>query len=697
MQRGEDADRGPVAGPPGPVAVTPEKGASSAMQGPVSAGTILGERYRVAERIGSGGMATIYRGYDLTLERAVAVKVLHSHLAGDEELQARFRTEARHAASLSHPHIVGVYDQGVADLPYIVMELIDGLSLREVLDERGQLPPPEALAVLEPVARALGRAHRAGVVHRDVKPENVLVAADGTPKVADFGVARVVAGTSHTQTGALIGSVHYMAPELVDGQEASQASDQYALGVVLYELLTGRRPFAGDSPMAVALRHTRDRVPPPSQEGASCGAAVDEVVARATRHEPQDRYPDLDAFADELREAVPGGPAAVVVKGPDDGQTLIIPAESQETMSVVVASEVAARRAVGPPDGGPRMPGSSRTPRGRGQPEVPTTDSGAGPADVESRRSGGVRRAVIASLLTLLLLAGAAGGAYAWWHYMIAPITPVPELVGLSEAAAFDETADAGLGLTVSEEIYDFDAPEGHVLSQDPAPDTELRRGEDISVVLSRGPQPVAVPDVVGETEAEAVERLGADRLEATLDTAYHDEVAEGTVMSQEPSPGESVLQGDEVALVVSLGIEQVEVPTLTGRQVDEAEEALAAAGLALGEVTRTYSDEVPQAGEIISQSLEGGASVDKGSAVNLTASLGPRTIEVPDVRGESVEDARATVQDRGLDVEVVVESRPRLGPFVRGSVGLVEEQLPEAGSPIARGEPVTLFTFGEE
>jgi eukaryotic-like serine/threonine-protein kinase len=692
----------------------------SAAQGPVPAGALLGGRYEVGERIGSGGMATIYRAFDRTLERPVAVKVLHAHLADDPDLHERFRTEARHAAFLSHPHIVTVFDQGIAELPYIVMELVDGPSLREVLTDHGQLSAAEALTLIEAVAAALARAHRAGVVHRDIKPENVLVTAEGTPKVADFGIARVMAGTSHTQTGALIGSVHYMAPELVDGHDATAASDQYAIGVLLYELLTGQRPYAGDTPMAVALRHTRDRVPAPSLHGADCGAAVDAVVRRATEHDPDARYPDLAAFAEALGNSVPEGPTEVAVSDAASGHTLVIPAEARDTISLAVQTELAARRSVAPaspaPAGGlrpgdagstptvhpahdergvpekarrPRLLLPSRTPRGRGRTVPPADD-----APASNRRR--VRRVALVSVLSVLLLVATAGGTWAWWNYLVAPVTTVPPLVGLSEEEAFATADDLGLGFAVGDERYDFDAPEGQVLEQDPPEGTELRRGDDLTVVLSRGRQPVDMPAVVGDEEADAVAELEAERLEVTVERSHHDDAPAGQVIGQDPDEATPLRQGDSVTITVSLGIEQVDVPQLAGRSVGELESLLADANLGLGAVTRVWSDQVPTEGEVIDQDHDPGSTVDKGTTVDVTVSLGPRTIQVPDLRGEPVAEAQAALEARSLAVDVIVEPRPRLGPFVRGSVGQVEEQLPGGGEAITRGETVTLYTFGE-
>jgi eukaryotic-like serine/threonine-protein kinase len=643
--------------------------------GPGLLGQVLANRYRIVERIGAGGMATIYLGHDESLERPVAVKILHGHLADDDGLQARFRTEARHAAGLLHPNIVNVFDQGVADLPYIVMEHVDGPSLREILLQRGLLTPAEALAVMDPVCQALARAHAAGVVHRDVKPENVLIGPDGAPKVADFGIARAVAETSHTQTGTLIGSVHYMAPELIDGQEATPASDQYAAGVLLFELLTGRKPLTADTPMAVAVRHTRERIPPAGDFASDVPRAVDRVIARATEPDPSRRFPDMLTMAKALRAAVPGGAAPLVIRpAGEGGKTLVIPPAAQETMSIAAAADVATRRAKT----------RRRKPR-------KAKRSGSGRGRARLRTAGVV-------LLSLVLLAGlAAGVAWAAWNWVVAPITTVPELVGGTEAQAEATLGDLGLVLVVDERVHDLDAPEGQVLGQEPPAGTELRRGEEVEVTVSLGVSDQTVPRVVGSPRDAAVELLeGAPyHFEVEVDEAHSDDVPAGQVISQDPEAGDELAQRATVAVVVSLGIEQVAVPDLSGMSREEAQEALAEAGLEV-RFEEAFSDEVPQAGRVIRQSTGAGQEVDKGATVTLTVSRGPLTVEVPNVRGKSLADGRAEVEAAGLRVRVEEQPRPRIGPFRQGQYGRVEEQVPAPGTKAQRGETVTLYTFSE-
>jgi beta-lactam-binding protein with PASTA domain/tRNA A-37 threonylcarbamoyl transferase component Bud32 len=624
---------------------------------------ILASRYRLEARVGAGGMATIYRARDLTLDRDVAVKVLHPHLVDDAGLRERFRTEARHAAKLLHPNIVNVFDTGDRDgpggLPWIVMEYVDGPSLRDVLRERGSLRPGEALAVVEPLARALARAHARGVVHRDVKPENVLIAPDGTPKIADFGIARAVAATSHTQTGTLIGSVHYMAPELVSGRQATTATDQYALGVLLYELLTGEQPLDADNAMAIALRHAQEPIPPPSARNPVVSAGLDAVVARATAADPGTRFADMDEFAAALRGAVPEGPEPVVVhtRG-DDGRehTLVIPAAALQTAVVPPPPVVAPKTA------------RSRGPRWR---------PGRVPAI-----------AAAAALLALGL-----------WATLLAPVIDVPKLTGLTLEQA--RAAAAGEGLTIATALprHSRDVPEGRIAAQDPPSDGRARRGAAIQIALSLGPRIVAMPKVTGLTREQAIERLAEHGFDVRVDTGFHDAAPAGQVAAQRPDPGGEIAEGSDVVLFVSKGIEQVQVPNLAGMDRAQAAEALEAAKLR-AVFTERYSDEVPQVGAVISQSVAPGETVDKNTEVTVEVSAGPTVIDVPDLRGLTIDEARAETRRLGLVLHVVEVPRERIGPFRRGRYGYVEEQEPSPGGKkdrIRRGETITVYTYSPD
>ncbi|CAN5750014.1 Stk1 family PASTA domain-containing Ser/Thr kinase [soil metagenome] len=630
--------------------------------GPIAVGALLGGRYRMTARIGAGGMATIYRAYDESLDRDVAVKVLHPHLADDASFLARFRTEARNAAALLHPHIVNVFDQGVADLPYIVMELVDGPSVRQLLDSRGRLPPAEMLAVVGPVCEALARAHASDVVHRDIKPENILIAAGGNPKVADFGIARAAAATSHTATGTLIGSVHYMAPEIVDGQEATDRTDQYAVGVLIFELLTGRKSLPADSPMAVAVRHAREPVPPPSRYVTDAPRALDRVVAKATAAQPAKRYPDMAALAMALRAAVPGPPQPVTVPVADSEATVVIPATSPATTTTAVTTTAA---------GGA---------------------TGAVAASGQRRRRP---RRTLLLLVALLLMAGASGAGV--WNWVLAPVQRVPDLGGTTVPAARDALAGQGMSAELEARRYDLSAPAGTVLDQDPDPGSPLRRGGVVAVVVSRGPAQVSVPDVVGGTRRQAVELLSAApyAFDVAVRERFSDTVATGRVIAAAPEASTTVDAGRRLTLTVSKGIEQVAVPKVRGLPRAEAVTALRRAKLRAA-ATEAYSDRTPEAGTVVRQDVRAGRTVDKGTPVAITVSLGPLHFAMPNVNGHPIEQARAELAALTLRVTVSEQPRPQIGPFRRGDFGLVEAQVPEADATVRREDRVDLYTFSQ-
>lgn len=615
-------------------------------------------------------MATILRGTDLQMDREVAVKVLHPHLADDPEVRHRFAAEARHAASLTHPHVVTVYDQGEADLPFIVLELVNGPSLREVLATHGPLDPAQLLAVIEPLCDALDAAHAIGLIHRDVKPDNVLITEEGLPKLADFGIARVMAATSHTATGTFVGSVHYLAPEMVDGVEATPASDQYALAVVAYELLTGRRPLPADTPMAVALRHANEDIPPPSRYAPEVPAAMDAAIARATSRDPAARYPDLASFAHDLRGAV-DGPPAPVTHLTDDGMThtLVMPSGMVETSALTTR---------------PAHDAAAADLRARRQP------SAAARARVWPRRVG-------TALITLAVLALLGAGGWLAWTTFAVRMVVVPELTDRAQGDALAALEEGGLRVEIAAEEYRLDVPAGQVIGQSPASGTELPEGEVVELVLSLGPRIVDMPNLLGEPLADVREVLEANAFEVVEgEPEHHDTVPEGAIIAQLPDPGTAVPQGSEVAITVSRGIEQVTVPDLAGLTLTEAEEALGALRLTAS-VTEEWSDEQPEAGVVITATPGTGEVVDALSTVALVVSKGPLTISTPDLRGMSVQEATDVVA--GLAEITLVptsEPRPTLGPFTIGRTDRVIEQIPAAGEPVQRGGTIEIFYYAD-
>jgi eukaryotic-like serine/threonine-protein kinase len=641
--------------------------------------------------IGRGGMATVHRARDEILDRDVAVKLLHAHLATDPAFLDRFRREARSAAALNHPNVVTVHDWGETDDEgaFLVLQYVDGCSLREVLRRRGRLSPAEALAVLGPAAEGLGAAHAAGLVHRDVKPENLLLASDGSIQITDFGLARAAASATSTfGADVLVGSPHYLSPEAVRGQPLRSTADVYALGIVLFECLTGRPPHEGDSPFATAVAHTAQPVPPPSDLVDDVPPAVDEVVLRACALEPEQRLPDGAAFATALATAVPDGPAPMVavpgggvpgpVGTPGRGDTVI--AEADDVPTIVTEDDARWDDAPGwVPTGTLAAPDLDDA--------GDDVDEGDDHPDGDEPRPRRRRRGWIGLLIVLALLAASAAGGYLLWDRMLAPVTAIPAVEGAAEADAVSALEAAGFEVAFdSDRPNSLEVPEGHVLAADPT--GEARQGSTVTLTLSDGPRQIEVPDVTGEPSDEAVAELGGVDLEVEVEEAHDEEVAEGHVVSQEPSGG-VVDEGSTVELVVSLGPRPIEVPSVGGLSLEEAREVIGDAELALEVGSRTHHPEVPS-GAVISQQPEAGTTLTRGETVEVVVSEGPEPIEVPNLRGDPADEAIATLE--GLGFEVEVERRGGFGAFL--NPGQVFDQNPAPGATRRPGDTVTLFAY---
>ncbi len=632
---------------------------------------LVGGRYRLLDEIGRGGMATVLRARDEVLHRDVALKILHGHLASDPAFLDRFRREARAAAALSDPHVVALYDWGEDDDgSYMVLELVDGMSLRDVIRIRGRVTPAEALALLGPAAAGLRAAHRAGLVHRDVKPENVLLAGDGTVKVTDFGLARAIASATQTfGPDVIAGSPHYLAPEAVDGRPLDARADVYALGVMLYEVLVGRPPFEADTPLATAIQHTTSTVPRPSTQVPNTPTAVDEVVAKATARDPEDRYADAGEFAAALAAAVPEGPSAVDLR---DGQrdTVVIPVDATDTLLAV---------------GSPAGTAATRL-TGRGATDATDAtdtrgDGDDGDDDAPPRHRG--RRV----LLVVLLLALVAGAGYVTWDRAIAPVSTVPPVLGDTQAAATATLEEAGFTVAIDpKRVFDVDTPAGHVLQQDPV--GEARRGSTVVLTLSAGPAQVDIPQLSPQEEALALERLESLGLEHEVVRVFDEQVATGLVVRTDPAAGEVVFEGSSVTVYVSQGRQPVQVPDLRGEAEDAAIAALRELGLEPTVVDRVYSDAVPE-GRVVSIAYPDGEPVFHGDRAELVVSRGSEPFAVTDVRGRSEEDARGVLASFGLQVRVEYVDTVF---FFRS--GKVQEQDPAPGELVRKGDTVTIYVW---
>ena len=614
-------------------------------------GRVLDRRYRIKARIARGGMATVYQAEDLRLDRTVAVKVMHAGLGDDAAFAARFVREARAAARLSHPHVVAVQDQGEDDgVVFLAMEYVPGYTLRDTIAAEAPMSPRRALAVLDPVLQALAAAHRAGLVHRDVKPENVLISEDGrTIKVADFGLARAVTSeTQHTSTGVLIGTVSYIAPELVTDGTADARADVYAAGVILYELLTGHKPHAGETPIQVAYKHVHNDVPPPSQAVPGIPPYVDALVARATARDRDRRPADAGVFLHELRQvsnALAGGAAA-----PE--RTELIPSPT-----AMVRTQ---------PDAQPTVARGSRPP--------------ARPAEKRRTRR---RRGPLALVLAVLLIA--AVGAGAWW-VGFGRYTTTPGVLRLSQAAATHRLESAGLHVKVASPAYSDTVAKGQVMASDPAPGDRVSHGGTVTITISRGVEQYPVPDLAGKSLADAKAALAKIKMNVPTPTqAWSETVPKGEVIATAPQAGTVLRPGTAVILTVSKGRQPITVGDWVRKSAAKAEQTLTKRGLQV-KTEEDYSDSVPE-GKVISQS-PGTGTLHKGDTVSLLVSKGPPMVTIPGgLRGSGVDDATSKLEALGLKVET------HRSQFYAG-LGYVISVSPGSGQQVRVGSTVVLSLF---
>jgi eukaryotic-like serine/threonine-protein kinase len=702
-------------------------------------GRVLDGRYRIGPKIARGGMATVYEAHDLRLDRSCAVKVMHTDLGDDHDFAARFVREAHSAARLSHPNVVSVTDQGDDDgLLFIVMEHVPGRTLRDLIRDEAPMAPSRALALLEPVLMALAAAHRSGLIHRDIKPENVLIADDGRVKVADFGLARAFdANTSHTATGGLlIGTVSYLAPELIVNGKADPRSDVYAAGVLLHELLTGRKPHEGDGAIQIAFKHVNEDIPPPSQAlqgtGVTVPAAVDALVLRATAREREHRPADAQVLLHQLRRvraAVDAGegddpeltadllPAvpSVDASGIDyNDETLLemptVPAEDDaESTTVIDARHVAAGRASGSTASGATVAGTGSDPRSgaaggataattgagrrttgggpvpphpRPRPDggrQPLPRPGADPRATTATRPSRSRRGLVLLVVVVLLTASA---AYAGWWFAVGRYTSTPGVINLGVAAATEKAEEAGLELDVAEREFSETVQAGSIISTDPAAGSRIVEGGTIEAVVSRGPERYAVPRLRGR-ELTEVEGILEERnlVLGKVDRVFSETVERGVVMSSAPTAGTELQPGSVVAVTVSRGREPLEVRDFTGKDADRAQERLTTTGFEV-EVSEENSDDVAE-GRVISQNPTQGTGF-RGDVITLVVSKGPVMVEVPDLRTMSVEEATEALEEVGLEIEV---RRTRF--YI--NVDRVVRQDPDSGSSVPRGSTVVV------
>ena len=628
-------------------------------------GEIIDGRYQLTRVVGSGGMATIYAAIDLRLDRQVAVKVMHSHLAQDEQFVSRFIREAKAAASLSHPNIVAVLDQGWnqggAPCVFIVMELIEGATLRDYIIEQGALSAERALSIITPVASALAAAHKLGIVHRDIKPENILVSKEGRIKIADFGLARgaLLGNTMTAESSVILGSVSYLSPEQVQRGVADARSDIYSLGIVLFEILTGQKPYQGEDPVQVAIKHVNERVPAPSTIKPGLTIEMDQLVLSTTDIDPDKRPRDAVILLEKLREL----------------SEKLDPRKRQ--LSLELDLPPLAIKEPGKKDGAKRL----RRDKDR-EVEIPKNQE----ATVKKEKSSSIgkkalskrikRNRQIAALIAISLGIGI-------WYVIVGPGSKVivPSLAGLTVREASSELADLGLDLKVEREEFNEDIPEDRVINSSPAGGGRISPDGIVEVTISKGKERYIVPTLQG-LKIEIAEGLITDNklVVGEVIEEFSSEFPKGFIMRSSPVAGERIKRDSQVTLYISKGIEQVGISSYQGKSGEQALNELTEAGFDV-ETKYVFSEDLPT-GAVVSQ-LPRGGDIDKGSVITLTVSKGSEFVFIPNLF--SLTQAKAVDTLKDLDLKVIIK---KVG---NKKIKVVTNISPKVGDKVKRGSTVTI------
>ncbi len=657
-------------------------------------GRVLDGRYRVGPRIARGGMATVYEAVDERLDRPCAVKIMHQGMGDDDDFAQRFVREARAAAKLSHANVVSVFDQGDDNgTLFLVMEYIPGHTLRDVIRKEAPMKPGKALALVEPILSALAAAHQSRMIHRDVKPENVLLAPDGRIKVADFGLARAIsAETQHTATGGvLIGTVSYLAPELVVDGRADARSDVYSAGVLIYEMLTGRKPHEGDTAIHVAYKHVHEDVPPPSAIVETIPPYVDALVARATARDRDLRPSDAHALQQLVRR-VKAAVDAGLTDDPELTADLLPRRVSTDTTDIDYVSDEPTRFA--PPgdldvDGtsviGLVPAGASAAPRVPSRPSPAPPRRPSGPPNRPTTESpGGYRPSKRGPILLIAVVMLAVLAAGTGWYFGIGRYTTTPGVIDLPQAQAQVKIEDAGLRFEVVDQAYSETVTKGAVISTDPAAGDRILKDGTVSAVVSLGPERHAVPILRGlnvDAAAEALERANLNV--GTIKQVFSETVADGIVIRSTPAAKTQLPRDTAVGLVVSRGPRPIRLDDYTNKRASAAEKSLERLGLKVT-LLEGYSEEIKK-GRVMSQDPRPGKIVHRGDTVSLTVSQGPPLIEVPDTVSKGVDSATAELEAAGFVVQVE-KSSTYIG------LGYVLSQDPDGGTMLQKGSTVTIY-----
>ena len=624
-------------------------------------GEIIDGRYQLLSLIASGGMGSIYSALDTRLDRSVAVKIMHPHLAQDEEFVSRFIKEAKAAAALSHPNIVNVQDQGwnTGGVPavFIVMELVEGATLRDYLDEQGALGVESALRYLVPILSALAAAHERGIVHRDIKPENILISKEGRVKVADFGLARgaLLGNTMTGESSIILGSVSYLSPEQVQRGIADERSDVYATAIVAFEMLTGKKPFEGETPIQIAYKHVNEKVPAPSTINSKVPATLDALIQRATDTDPDKRPANAGEFLSALREI----------------QSALDPSRKQMSLELdlppaALQSKVRKK--------GRGVTGKSPIPSARVEPVAPPEIT----ARTRRKTSRRVQRnRAIALLLVIALIAGG-------WYLKTGPGARivVPSLAGMKVAAATAQLKAVGLVGEVEKEVFSEEINKGLIIESRPAGGGRIKADGIVKYILSKGPERYVIPNLQGESPTAAIAILTKDPLKVGNQTELFDPlIPAGQVIGTDPKAGSSVTRDSVINILISKGQEQVALNSYVGKIGEQALNELTDAGFNVS--TKYVSSETVPLGAVISQSPDGGGSQGKGAAVALVISKGTDFTFIPNVY--SLEESVAVKALKSLGLKYTVR---RIGSK---KIKHVTNVTPKVGTSVKRGSTVSL------
>lgn len=597
-------------------------------------GTMLSGRYEVLKRVGSGGMADVYMAKDHKLNRNVAVKVLKSEYVEDEKFLKKFETEAQAVARLSHPNIVNIYDVGIEDgINYIVMELAEGITLKEYIRKKGYLSPKETVEISTQIASAISHAHKNHIIHRDIKPQNILVSDTGIIKVTDFGIAKATSSNTVTSTATAMGSVHYISPEQAKGRFCDEKSDIYSLGITMYEMVTGHVPFDHENGVTIALMHLQNEITPPSQIRDGIPDSLEKIILKCTMKKPEERYQTADDLIADLRlvfEDTSGGYVGVV-QAIDDSPTIMID-QNELTQRI-------------------------NTPKKdqKIQQEEPLKDEEQNAyLDEDDEEESGmnskieklviVLAAVVGAIILISIIVFVVKSSGVFKSGKSTTTTSIGTTAESNDTESKKYTVDNYIGMSLSaarekidgkfkikvEEEYSADYAKGLVIRQDPESDTELEEGKTLTLVVSKGTRTedkVSVPEVVGKMESSAKSELEAAGLKVSVKTKYSTDVAKGKVIFQSPGSGNQVTKNSTVVITVSQGEKpetMVRVPNLRYSTESEARSELKNSNLVLGSVLTEYSDSVEK-GLVIRQTVSSGSKVKEGTAVGIYVSLGPR------------------------------------------------------------------------